>query len=55
MLSFKLYIKSGNEAMQLRADVIRALLQVAGRLDNGFNEGYIIDDNGNRCGEWSYE
>lgn len=50
---FTLTIETGNDAMQTREDVARALREVAEALDGGREGGYVRDLNGNTVG--SYE
>ena len=51
--SFTLSIELGNEAMQTGEDAARALREVATGLDQGYDKGRIVDDNGNAVGKWS--
>lgn len=51
---FALVIELGNDAMRRSKDIAKALREVATTLDNEMTrkEGAIIDDNGNRVGDW---
>lgn len=60
MATFTLTIELGNEAMQTSTDVERALTRTALALaHDGYEDlsagdgGRILDDNGNRVGQWS--
>lgn len=57
---FKLSITLGDDAMQEPAHVAEALRELATKIDAlGVREtearGGLLDDNGNRVGEWTYE
>ncbi len=52
---FVLEITMGNDAMQTHYDVARALKDMAYRVSNGGEGGIILDDNGQRVGEWRFE
>ena len=53
MNTFTLTITLGNDAMQDKYDVARALESLAGEL--GYRDsGSVVDDNGNTVGTWSF-
>lgn len=57
---FKLSITLGDDAMQEPAHVAEALRELAMKIDDlaareTAAKGGILDDNGNRVGEWTYE
>ncbi len=53
MTKFTLTIILGNDAMQDKYDVARALEYLAGEL--GYRDsGRVVDDNGNTVGTWSF-
>ena len=59
---FKLTINLGNDAMQTPDDVARALAVLATRLSEYSHPGGgarwwgpVMDDNGNKVGEWSLD
>lgn len=52
---FTLAIELGNDAMETRAHVARALRGVAQRVSAGETEGAIQDVNGNTVGRWGFE
>lgn len=49
---FQLTIKLGNDAMQSSYDIAEALTIVTRNLIRGDDSGIIIDNNGNRVGNW---
>ncbi len=52
---FTLTIELGNDAMRTRADVGRALAQLARSPRFSGDEGKIRDENGNTVGSWRFE
>ena len=48
-------IRFGNAAMQTVEDAAEALERVAEKLRNGSEPGYVMDLNGNKVGEITYE
>jgi len=60
MGKFMLEIELGDDEMRTPANVAAALRELALKFDEmdpgaTNEEGKIIDDNGNSCGEWSFE
>lgn len=53
-MKFKLEIQMGNEAMLTREDVARKVRQISEKIDSGYDEGRIMDDNGNKVGKWEF-
>ncbi len=54
MSSLHVRIQLDNEAFQedRAAEIARLLKVVAKHLAQGFNDGDLVDYNGNRCGAW---
>lgn len=52
---FRLEITLGNDAAQSRDEVAGMLERVARRLNDGWSNGEILDENGNLVGSWSYQ
>ena len=57
MDTFTLTIELGNDAMQDKHDVTRAIedMLATGAISGGWTKGKIFDDNGNTVGEWSFQ
>ena len=55
MSGFTLTIRLGNDAMKTPEDVGIALEYIAQRLCKGEEQGTILDDNGNKVGEFEGE
>ena len=60
----KIEIKTGNAAysddgdtltMEGRYELQRNLMDISRKLTNGYNEGVVMDINGNKVGTWSVE
>jgi hypothetical protein len=51
---FTLRIEQGNAAMQTAEDIAGALRRVAAKLEDGYNEGLVRDDNGNTVGDFAH-
>lgn len=52
---FSVKFKTGNSAFQNscgRYEVVRILTEIAEKVDQGYEEGKIMDINGNSVGEW---
>lgn len=53
-MRFNLSITLGNDAMKDQRDVARTLRDVADRIELEAGDAPIHDDNGNKCGRWSF-
>lgn len=52
---FKIAIELGNSAMFSTGDVVQALKnEIITKMENGHNEGFIFDTNGNKVGEFGF-
>lgn len=49
---FKLHIDLGNDAMSSRRDIFVALKNIAIKVIGGANSGVVMDENGNKVGEF---
>ena len=54
-MAFELNIETDNDAVQEPEQVARLLTSVATKVRDGAFAGRIMDENGNRVGEWSYQ
>ena len=51
--AFILRIELGNDAMKTKRDIAKALREVAAKVAAGKTDGYIMDANGNKVGEYT--
>jgi hypothetical protein len=51
--TFTVKIEMGNDAMQSRADLATAMDEISKKLRSGHDYGNVMDENGNKVGEWS--
>jgi hypothetical protein len=52
MEKFVMEIDFGNDAMQTRSHLIRALKNVVKQIEDGMEAKKILDQNGNAVGKW---